>query len=263
MSSPGVAPLTLPTLPSDVLREIVSHLSPRDAIALSYTCKAAHSVPRDPALHTVVLDRNTEQIKKFRDHLLATDSRPTFLKSLVLAKAVTWEIEKDTQEPAAALADILEKSVKLQHFDCGSMEVINRASDGRVAKALVALKELRELKVRGGGAETTTTIMSLNSIGLQILDAPFDLGTKYISYDVLFGALKGYTHLHTLSITRTRLQDPGPDTHLQNRIFIRSLHTLTIMDTVIPLSLIASIFPNVTRVSYQSGRYAHERYLRA
>ncbi|RDX46896.1 hypothetical protein OH76DRAFT_1406494 [Lentinus brumalis] len=262
MSSPGVAPLTLPTLPSDVLREIVSHLSPRDAIALSYTCQAAHSIPRDPALHTVVLDRDTEQIKKFRDHLLATDSRPTFLKSLVLAKAVTWEIDQDTQEPAAALADILEKSVKLQQFDCGSMEVINRASDGRVAKALVALKELREVKVRGGGAETMNTITSLNSLGLRILYASFEFGLKDLPYDVFFGPLKGYTHLHTLSITKlwTRLHIPAPNTHLQNRISINSLHTLTIEDTLIPLSLVASIFPNVTRVSYQSGRYERNRY---
>ncbi|KAI0723781.1 hypothetical protein C8T65DRAFT_627410 [Cerioporus squamosus] len=226
MSSPG-APLTLPTLPWDVLRCIISFLSPRDAIALSYTCKAAHCLPLDPALHTVVLDRNTEQIKKFRDYLLMTDSRPTFLKELILAKA------------------------------CGSMEVINLASDGRVVNALVALKHLRELNVRGLGTKTRDAIMSLTSLGLQILDASFEFCDD-MPYDVFFGPLKGYTHLHTLSITKlwSKLRIPP---QLQNRISIRSVHTLTIDDTTIPLSLVASLFPDVKRVSYESGRYERDR----
>ncbi|RPD66597.1 hypothetical protein L226DRAFT_479395 [Lentinus tigrinus ALCF2SS1-7] len=257
MLSPPGGPLTLIALPVEVLENIIAHLSPEEAISLSYTCKTIHLVSLDPALHTVVLDRNPEQIKKFRDHLLSTTSRPGYLKSLVLAKAVTWEIERDTPEPAIALADILEKAVRLQCFDCGSMEVINHASDERVAKALVALKDLQEVNVKGGGTQTMNAVLSMNSLGLQILSISLEFAPE-MAYITLFEPLARYVHLHTLSISKIwkRLRVPLQP---QNTISIPSVRTLTIEDTTICLSLVASIFPNVERVSYQSGRYQRNR----
>lgn len=251
---------TLFALSVQVLGKIIGYLSPREAIALSYTCKALHSLTLDPALHTVVLDRTYGQIPKFRDYLLATESRPGYLKSLVLVKAVTGEVGYDSSESANALADILEKAANLQRFDCGYMGIVNRVlNTERVAHALVALKKLREVDLRDVGTEIIKAIVSMDSLSLQTLSITFYHCEDM--FETFFRPLARYVHLHTLSIGASfdRIRLPMPAEQLQDLIAIHSVRTLTIDGITIPLSSVAYMFPNVKRINYQSLRSERDR----
>ncbi|KAM5538071.1 hypothetical protein V8D89_008268 [Ganoderma adspersum] len=267
--------LTLLGINVDVLAIIISFLSPADAIAFSHTCKAAQDIPLDPALHAVILNRTTEQIERFRDHLLAVPSRQNILKCLTLTKAVTWEIDRRTTDPANALADIVDGAKNLQLFSCGTMENMIRASDGRMASALTSRTNLRVLELRDGGAEAVDVLSKLQSPDLRelVLDLAF---MHKIPWNNLFEPLTRFQRLETLSISKGAGRIMFPFTFLPPDHFgglppfviaansaafdphtapvLPSVRTLSFHNTVIPMPVAATLFPGVTRLMFRTDR---------
>ena len=268
--------LTLLGLNVDVLAIIISYLSPYDAIAFSRTCKAAHAIPIDPALHTVVLDRTAEQIEKFRDHLLAVDTRPHVLKSLTLSKAVTWEIDAQAKGPAGALADIVERAKNLQLLNCGNMEDMVIASDKRLISALTSRSSLRALQLQYGGPHTVAIITNLESSYIRELVVDLTFVPK-LPWNELFTPLAKYQQLETVSISKltNRLlfpfpvvntshfaggpagQSPTPGiSHIlpDTTPVVPSVRTLSFLSTFVPMPLAATMFPNVQNLTFRTDR---------
>ncbi|KAI0748363.1 hypothetical protein C8Q80DRAFT_1337088 [Daedaleopsis nitida] len=235
------------SLNDDVLTCIVSHLAFRDAVSLSYTSKAAHAIPTDPALHTIVLDGSTVQVKKFRDYLLSTESRCNWLKSLTLAKAVTWEIDDSSTEPAEALVDILRRAVNLESFNCGAMEGLICASGGRVAEALTSLTHLRDLTVNEGADKLVEAVSNLSSLHLRTLVIGIGGITK-TSLARFFSPLARFPHLETLSLSGLRDISRLPETS----VVIPTVHTLSLKLSDLPMYVMVAIFPNVRRLTFRS-----------
>ncbi|PIL24409.1 hypothetical protein GSI_14163 [Ganoderma sinense ZZ0214-1] len=270
--------LTLLGINVDVLAIIISYLSPADAIAFSHTCQAARAIPLDPALHTVVLNRTTEQIEKFRDHLHAVPSRQNMLKCLTLTKAVTWEIDIHASDPANMITDIVEGAKNLQLFSCGAMEDMIRASDGRMASALTSRTNLRVLELRDGGAKVVEVLSELQSPHLRelALDVTF---IHKLPWNELFEPLTRYHHLETLSISKGVGRILFPFTFLppdflaglpplpagiapdgvapfspQTAPVLPSVRTLSFHNTFIPMPFAATLFPAVTRLTFRTDR---------
>ena len=262
----------------DVLVIMISYLSPTEAITFSRTCKAAEAIPLDPALHTVVLNRTTEQIEKFRDHLLAVPSRQNILKCLTLGKGVTWEIDFHANDPANAIADIVEGAKNLQLFSCGATENIIRASDGRLASALASRTNLRVLELRDGGAKVVQILSGLQSPHLREL--VMDLASAgNVPWNDLFQPLAKFHHLETLSISKALncISFPFQFTFLPPDFFppglsdlsmqpqlaafnpqtapvLPSVRTLSLFNTFIPMSFAATVFPNITYLTFRTDR---------
>ena len=267
--------LTLLSINVDVLTIIVSFLSPADAVAFSHTCKAAQAIPLDPALHTVVLNRRTEQIEKLRDHLLAVPSRQNMLKCLTLTKAATWEIDRHTSDPANALADIVDGAKNLQLFSCGTMENMIRASDGRMASALTSCTNLRVLELRDGGSGAVDVLSKLQSPHLRalVLDLAF---MHKIPWNNLLEPLTRFHHLETISISKGAGRIMFSFTYLppdlcggpfpfvvaanstafdrQTVPVLPSVRTLSFHNTLIPMPVAATLFPSVTRLTFRTDR---------
>ncbi|TBU50223.1 hypothetical protein BD309DRAFT_996203 [Dichomitus squalens] len=275
--------LTLLGLNVDVLAIIISYLPPRDAVALSCTCKAAHAISIDPALHTVILDHTTEQIQKFRDHLLAVESRPHVLKSLTLTKAVTWEIDPHASGPAGALADIVEQAKDLQFFSCGNMDDMIVASNMRLVSALTSRTSMRALQLQYGGQHTVKIITEVESPYVRELIVDLTFVSK-MPWNNLFAPLTRYQHLTTLSISKltNRLLFPfpvaqspqfaagpilpSPATNIQHLTpettpIIPSVRTLSFFSTFIPMALAATMFPNVENLTFRTDRLFRSFYI--
>ncbi|KAI8982824.1 hypothetical protein BD414DRAFT_491236 [Trametes punicea] len=241
------------SLNQDVLAQIISYLSYRDALSLSCTCKAAHAICLDPALHTVVLDRSSEQLLKFRDFLLATDLRPLFLRSLTVTKTVTWDLGDSAKEMASALADILKVAAKLQQFSCGAIRDLNRADTG-IQLGLTALTQLVSLTLLEGGLETSVIVTTLKSPRLEQLTFDMLFHVDKLPFESFFGKLAQYHHLRSLSISRVYDRIVLPPA-LQTEIAIPSLRTLALHSTYLPMSLAAAVFPNVSRLTFTNARH--------
>ncbi|KAI0362628.1 hypothetical protein OH77DRAFT_1416896 [Trametes cingulata] len=246
-------PLHLLSLNQDVLSHVISYLPYQDALSLSYTCKAAHTLSLDPALRTIVLDRSSEQLTKFRDYLLAKTSRPLFLRSLSITKTVTWDME--AAEVASALADILEKAAALEQFSCGAMRELV-AADSRIKENLIALTGLRELTLLDGGLETSEIATGLKSHGIQQLTLSLHWHDRKTPFEQLFGKFRRYRRLEILSISGMYNRIiPATPLSDSNGIVMPSVHTLELHRTYIPLSLAAAAFPNISRVTFTNARH--------
>lgn len=241
-------PLTLFALNHHVLDHLVSFLSVHDAISFSYTCKAAHDLSIKSALHTVVLDRSIEQISKFKDYFFADASRFNHLKSLTLTKAVTLEVDQHATEPAAALADILEKAQKLEIFDCGSFEALVTASKGRIASVFPSLEHLSEIALLNSGSKTFKIIAELRAPGLR--KVVFGHLEPTLQLRSCISTLTHYPRLETIAIAGgsvLRLMLP--------QVTIPSVHTLSLQSYIVPIDSVSSVFPNVQRITIRTDSY--------
>ncbi|KAI0371664.1 hypothetical protein BV20DRAFT_964878 [Pilatotrama ljubarskyi] len=244
--------LQLLSLNQDVLSHIISYLSYPDALSLAHTCKAAHALSLDPALHTVVLDRFAEQLTKFRDFLLAKPSRPLFLKSLIITKTVTWDMEAG--KAAEALGDVLEKATMLEHFSCGEMRNLV-AADARVKDNLIALTRLTGLTLLEGGPETAEIAASLKSEGIRQLTLDMLWHSRKTTFEYFFGSFRRYRRLELLSISRMYAKIIIPLVASDITIVMPSVRTLELHRSYIPLSLAATVFPSVTNLTFTNARH--------
>ena len=247
-------PLTLLSLNQDVLSYVVGHLSPRDAVSLSSTCRAANTIPVEPSLHTVVLRRSITQIKKLRDYLLKADFRYNLLKSLTLLDMSTSETDHDFVEAAGALADILERTPNLECFSSSVMEDLVHASQGRVFAALASLENLYELNVSQCGSEILQAILSLplKTHKLRSFTAKMQFEVGYtehgVCYDALLSTLQQHPHLESLSLSLD-----GAVSRMGGPWSLPTVTALTLEDTFIPMSIAATIFPGVRRLTFRSA----------
>ncbi|KAH9900894.1 hypothetical protein C8Q73DRAFT_742646 [Cubamyces lactineus] len=243
--------LHLLSLNHDALSYIISYLNYRDALSLSYTCKAAHALPLDPALYTVVLNRSSEQLLKFRDFLLATESRPLFLRSLTITKTVTWDADDRAKEMAEALADILEKSTNLELFSCGAIRDLNKV-DMRIQTNLMSLLRLADLTLLEGGPELSLIATGMQSRRLRQLTLDMIYHSTKLAFGNFFGKLAQYHQLQSLTISRMFdriVTTPGAT------VIIPSVHALALHTTYIPMSLAATVFPNVKHLTFTNTRH--------
>ncbi|CDO76424.1 hypothetical protein BN946_scf184781.g1 [Trametes cinnabarina] len=228
-------------------------LSYRDALSLSHTCKAARALPLEPALHTIVLDRSTKQLITFKDFLLAMPSRPLFLRSLVITKNVTWDMDDLLDKVASAVADILERALKLEQFNCGSIRELSNA-DPRIGTSLVSLQKLTHLTLLDGGLETSITATTLKSPRIEQLTIDMLSRGNRLTFVSFYGKIARYSRLQSLSISKMydTITIPVPP---QTDIVIPSLRTLALHSTYIPLSLASTMFPNVTNITFTNARH--------
>ncbi|OSD08387.1 hypothetical protein PYCCODRAFT_1429456 [Trametes coccinea BRFM310] len=253
MSNQSDRAVHLLSLNHDVLGSIISCLSYRDALSLSYTCKAAHTLCLDPALRAVVIDRSSDQLIMFKNFLLAEASRPLFLRSLTVTKTVTWDLDGCIEEVASAIADILEAATKLEHFSCGAIRDLVKANT-RIQSGLVALQHLLDLTLLEGGQETSAIATSLQSPHIKhlTLDMLFNGPAKFQDF---YGRIAKYRRVESLSISRMYDRIAFPSEAHKSNISIPSLRTLVLHTTFFPLSLAASTFPNVTKVTFANARH--------
>ena len=228
-------------------------------MSFSCTCRAAHTVPLEPALNTIILERDVTQIKKLRDYLSKADFRYHFLRSLTLAKAVSYEIDRDSIEAAQALADILERTPELEHFSSGAVEDLARASGGRVLSALTSIENLRELDISGCGGDTIKSLELLRTRKLRTFT-----GSLYVarpSFEALMSSLAQQPHLTTLSLTLNAyvqtVQEARP------KWTFPSVTSLTLENMFFPMSLAAATFPAVRHLSFRTMRPPGARPLRS
>ncbi|KAI0636516.1 hypothetical protein C8Q77DRAFT_506884 [Trametes polyzona] len=258
VNAAGPIRIHIMSLNKDVLHHILSFLSFPDALSLTKTCKAAHALSLDSALHTVVLDRSISQVLQFRSFLLAKDSRPRFVESLTIRKTITWDIDSDEcMELAGALADILEQTTRIGCFSCDDTDQLLKA-DSRFKQALIALTTLKELTLLAGGPEITQVATSTHSRGLQKLTLSWSSRSAAvpISYRHLFGKLSHLRRLTYLSISRLyETISITPALVDTSRIHIPSVHTLELICTWIPLPLAANLFPNAKRITFANARH--------
>ncbi|KAI0332548.1 hypothetical protein GY45DRAFT_1320745 [Cubamyces sp. BRFM 1775] len=243
--------LHLLSLNQDALSYIISYLNYRDALSLSYTCKAAHALSLDPALHTVVLDRSSEQFLKFRDFLLATGSRPLFLRSLIITKTVTWDADDRAKDMADALADILDNTINLELFSCGAIRDLNKADMG-IQTDLMALPRLADLTLLEGGPELSLIVSGMQSRRLRQLTLDMVYHSTKLASGNFFGKLAQYHLLHSLTISR--MFDRIVMTP-EAAVVIPSVRALALHTTYIPMSLAATIFPNVKHLTFTNTRH--------
>ncbi|KAI0665298.1 hypothetical protein C8Q70DRAFT_44452 [Cubamyces menziesii] len=244
--------LHLLSLNHDALSYIISYLDYRDALSLSYTCKAAHALSLDPALHTVVLNRSSEQLLKFRDFLLATGPRPLFLRSFTITKTVTWDAEDRAKEMAEALADVLGKSTNLELFSCGAIRSLNTADTG-IQMGLMSLPRLVDVTLLEGGPELSLIVSRMQSRRrLRQLTLDMAYHSAKLAFDSFFGKLARYPQLQSLTISR--MFDKIVMTPNAN-VVIPSVQALALHTTYIPMSLAATVFPNVKHLTFTNTRH--------
>ncbi|KAI0636515.1 hypothetical protein C8Q77DRAFT_1154452 [Trametes polyzona] len=257
VNASGPIRIHLTSLNRDVLFYILSFLSFPDALSLSKTCRAAYTLSEiDSTLHTVVIDRSVSQVLQFRSFLLAKDSRPRFVKSLAIAKALTWGIDYDHfKEIADALADILETTTDLEHFSCGDMDqMLSESADSRLKHALVDLTTLKQLTLTAGGPEIAEVAASTNSLDLQELSLDCRFVTP-IPYKGLLGKLTHLRRLTHVSFSRLYHAISIPPGSMDTFSPILSVHTLVLICTWIPLPLAAKLFPNAKRITFVNARH--------
>ena len=234
----------------DVLSIIISHLPIRDAIAFSYTCKAVNAISINPALHTVVLDRSPSQLKRFKDYL--TEPRRNLLKSLTLKKAVTFDIDSDSEAEANALADILEAARKLEHFSSPAIGVLGVASNNRVLDALMSLETLRELEVEDGFKTLAEAICSARTRKLQSFYAGVQLVPS--SFNRIMIALAKQPQLSSVTL-RALPSLPNNDigSGVKPSFVLPQVKNLVLEGITISMGQVAAGFPSVSRLTYHRG----------
>ncbi|KAI0647513.1 hypothetical protein C8Q79DRAFT_907300 [Trametes meyenii] len=246
--------LGLLSLDLDVLSYIISNISYRDALSLSRTCKAARTLPLEPSLRIVVLDGTSMQLIKFRDFLLAKESRPLLLKSLVVTKTVTWDMDGSCEGPmVTALADILERASKLQHFSCGAMAILAK-QENRVQKSLIHLPQLTDLSILEAGPQSMDIVMSSKSRQtMQRLTLEMCSTLPNSPLRTFVKGLGRFNNLHSLSITRLYSQLRIPYLSELDTV-LPSMRELVLSCTWIPMSQAATVFPNLTRITFTNAK---------
>ena len=234
----------------DVLSIIISHLPIRDAITFSYTCKAVNAISINPALHTVVLDRSPSQLKRFKDYL--TEPRRNLLKSLTLKKAVTFDIDSDSEAEASALADILEAARKLERFSSPAIGVLGVASNNRVLDALMSLETLRELEVEDGFKTLAEAICSARTRKLQSFYAGVQLVPS--SFNRIMMALAKQPQLSSVTL-RALPSLPNNDigSGVKPSFVLPQVKNLVLEGITVSMGQVAVGFPSVSRLTYHRG----------
>ncbi|KAI0823566.1 hypothetical protein BC628DRAFT_1420854 [Trametes gibbosa] len=244
------------SLNTDVLSHIISFIDYTDALSFSYTCKYTYTISLDPALHTVVLGGSSTQVMKFRDFLVAKESRPLFLKSLEITKPVTLDVDSsNAKELAKALSDILEKAKLVQRFSCGAMLQLIIA-DRNLRKNLIALPRLTDLKLLDGGRKSAKIAALTLSPDIQRLTLDMPWFGNVSRFEGFLAKLVRHRHLTHISLSRM-----GRDfyfSHTQSAVphfCIPSVRMLTLTTTYIPLAFAATIFPNATHIAFSDARH--------
>ncbi|KAI0672756.1 hypothetical protein C8Q78DRAFT_1077091 [Trametes maxima] len=243
------------SLDLDILWYIISNISYRDALSLSRTCKAARTLPLEPSLRTVVLDGTSMQLLRFRDFLLSEQSRPLFLKSLIVTKTVTWDMDGSCESRMiTALADILERARKLEHFSCGAMATLAK-KDNRVQKSLTHLSQLIDLSILEAGPRSMDIVTSSKSAQtMQHLTLEMCSILPNFPLTTFVKGIGRFKNLRSLSVTRLYSQLLIPHLAELNSV-LPSMRELILSCTWIPMSQAATVFPNVTRITFTNAKH--------